>query len=344
MRRSRLVPVLGCAALVLSAAACSAPTTAKPTVGTLPLNLIVPDPGNFTSGLPVYVALAQGFFKREHLSVTVVDTTGGATNVAAVLAGKGAIGVDTGPVSVLAANLHGADLKILGADTTGMDILFFAKSGGPIKSIYDLAGQKVGFSSPGSSSNVALNVINADLKARGLKPAVGEVIGGPPMELTAVQTNQIAAGFTAAPNLFSQVQSGSIRLLTSLSSYPAYTDVAVRVIFGAGSYIKSHPTQVREFLTAWHEAWAYAFAHHTQALTDWRNGAKLTEPVPVLATGFRYYTPSTQRLLPLDGLQRDISDAVSLGVLKAPLTSGQLAADLETSYAASATSAGSSSG
>ena len=47
-----------------------------------------------------------------------------------------------------------------------------------------------------------------------------------------------------------------------------------------------------------------------QALADWRNGAKLSEPVSVLATGFSYYTPATQRLLPIDGLQQDISDAV----------------------------------
>ena len=330
MHRSRLLLGLGGAALMLSAAACSNPTATTPAAHTSPLNLIVPDSGNFTSGLPVYVALEQGFFTKEHLSVTVVNTTGGATNVAAVLAGKGALGVDTGPVSVLAANLHGADLKILGADTTGMDILFFTKASGPIKSIYDLAGKKVGFSSPGSSSNVALTLINSDLRARGMKPAIGEVIGGPPMELTAVMTNQISAGFTAAPNLFSQVQGGSIRLLTSLSSYPAYRNVAVRVIFGADSYLTSHPTQVREFLAAWSQAWAFAFAHHTQALTDWRSGAKLTEPVSVLAAGFRYYTPTTQRLLPLDGLQQDINDAVSLGVLKAPLTSAQLAGDVDT--------------
>ena len=58
----------------------------------------------------------------------------------------------------LAADLHGAGLKILGADTTGMDILFFTKAGSPIKSIYALSGKKVGFSSPGSSSNVALQL------------------------------------------------------------------------------------------------------------------------------------------------------------------------------------------
>jgi ABC-type nitrate/sulfonate/bicarbonate transport system substrate-binding protein len=112
------------------------------------------------------------------------------------------------------------------------------------------------------------------------------------------------------------------------------------VIFGSGSYIKSHGAQVREFLTAWHEAWAFAFANHAKALADWRNGAKLSEPVSVLATGFSYYTPATQRLLPIDGLQQDISDAVSLGVLKAPLTASQLASDVESGYAASASSSG----
>jgi NitT/TauT family transport system substrate-binding protein len=340
MPRSRLLLGLGCAALVLSAAACSNPTATQAVVGTSPLNVIVPLSGNFTSGLPVYVALKQGFFKKEHLSVTVVNTTGGATNVAAVLAGKGAIGVDTGPVSIIAADQHGANLKIIGADTTGMDILFFTKGTGPIKSIYDLAGRKVGFSAPGSSSEVALNQINSDLKAKGMKPAIGEVIGGPPMQLTAVMTNQVSAGFTAAPNLFSQVQSGSIRLLTSLSSYPAYSDVAVRVIFASGGYINSHPTQVREFLTAWSQAWAFVFAHHDQAMTDWQTGAKLTEPVPVLATGYTYYTPATQRLTPINGLSRDVSDAVSLGVLKAPLTSSQLAGYVDSTFAVPASSSG----
>ena len=103
----------------------------------------MPDSGNFTSGMPIYVAIAQGFFQKEGLSVTVVNTTGGATNVAAALAGKGAVGVDTGPVSVLKApTLHGADLKILAADTTGMDILFFAKKGSGITSIKNLFGQE----------------------------------------------------------------------------------------------------------------------------------------------------------------------------------------------------------
>lgn len=46
------------------------------------------------------------------------------------------------------------------------------------------------------------------------------------------------------------------------------------------------------------------------------------------------------RLLPLDGLQQDIGDAVALGVLKTPLTASQLASDLETGYAASASSSG----
>jgi NitT/TauT family transport system substrate-binding protein len=323
------------ATVLMLVAACSAPAaTTGGQPGLTSINVIVPDAGNFTSGMPVYVAIAQGFFKKEGLSVTVVNTTGGATNVAAALAGKGAIGVDTGPVSVLSADLHGAGLKILAADTTGMDILFFAKKGSGITSIRDLAGKKVGYSSPGSSSEVALDQVNADLKADGLAPAAGEAIGGPPQEYTAVETGQVAAGFTAAPNLFSDVDNGSIKLLTSIDSYPAYTDVAVRVIFGAGSFISAHPQQVKGFLTAWQEAWTFAFANHATAMADWRNGASLTEPVSVLGTGFDYYTARTQRLLPIDGLGRDVSDAVSLGVLKSSLSAAQIAAYEDTGFAA----------
>jgi NitT/TauT family transport system substrate-binding protein len=321
--------------LALTAAACSAPTTTSSSQpGLTSINVIVPDSGNFTSGMPVYVAIAEGFFKKEGLSVTVVNTTGGATNVAAALAGKGSIGVDTGPVSVLSADLHGANLKILAADTTGMDILFVAKQGSGITSIKDLSGKKVGYSSPGSSSEVALDQVNDDLKAESLAPAVGEAIGGPPQEYTAVETGQIAAGFTAAPNLFTDVDNGSIKLLTSINSYPAYTNVAVRVIFGSGSFIAAHPKQVQGFLTAWRDAWTFAFANHVKAMTDWKNGANLAEPVSVLETGFDYYTAQTQRLLPIDGLSRDVSDAAAMGVLKSTLTTAQIASYTDTSFAA----------
>jgi NitT/TauT family transport system substrate-binding protein len=332
----RIRYIMSATVLALAAAACSAPAVTpgggSPGVGSL--SVIVPDSGNFTSGMPVYVAIAEGFFKKEGISVTVVNTTGGATNVAAAIAGKGSIGVDTGPVSVLSADLHGANLKILAADTTGMDILFFAKKGSGITSIRGLAGKAVGYSSPGSSSEVALGQVNDDLKADGLAPATGEAIGGPPQEYTAVETGQVAAGFTAAPNLFSDVEAGGIKLLTSVASYPAYSDVAVRVIFGSGSFIAAHPRQVQGFLTAWRDAWAFAFANHVRAMTDWKDGANLAEPVSVLESGFNYYNAQTQRLLPLDGLSRDVSDAVSLGLLKSALSAAQIAAYSDISFAA----------
>jgi hypothetical protein len=71
-------------------------------------------------------------------------------------------------------------------------------------------------------------------------------------------------------------------------------------------------------------------------MADWQRGARLTEPPSVLATGFRYYTSATQRLLPIDGLQRDVADAVQLGVLKAPMTTSQIADDVWTTYASGA--------
>lgn len=334
--RHRYFAAAAALAVTVATAACSAPGESTPTAqsGLTSINVIVPDSGNFTSGMPVYVALAEGFFKKEGLAITVVNTTGGATNVAAALAGKGSIGVDTGPVSVLAADLHGANLKILAAGTTGLDILFFAKKGSGITSVRDLAGKKVGYSAPGSSSETGLEQVNAELKTDGLAPATGVAVGGPPQQYTAVETGQVAAGFTAAPNLFSHVDNGDIKLLTSTTSYPAYKDVAVRVIFGSGSFITAHPAQVQGFLKAWQEAWTFAFANHKKAMTDWSQRAGLTEPVSVLERSFADYTAQTQRLYPVDGLSRDVSDAVSMGVLKSPLSAAQIASYTDTKFAA----------
>jgi Ni,Fe-hydrogenase I small subunit len=46
------------------------------------------------------------------------------------------------------------------------------------------------------------------------------------------------------------------------------------------------------FLTAWWDARTFAFANHAKALTGWKNGANLAEPVSVLESGFDYYSAS----------------------------------------------------
>ena len=76
----RLRYIASATVLALTAAACSAPgaTTGSSQPGLTSLNVIVPDSGNFTSGMPVYVAIAEGFFKK-FTALDWVVTGGGAS-------------------------------------------------------------------------------------------------------------------------------------------------------------------------------------------------------------------------------------------------------------------------
>lgn len=323
---------LGSVAVLL--AACAAPTSSSGGSSSTRVRIVLPHPTNFTVGLPYYIARDRGFFKKEHVTTKPTFTSGGGSNVQGVVAGNADMGVETGPGAIFSAVSHGAKLKIIGATTTGLDILFFAKKSSNDTSIDDLSGKKVGFSEAGSSSNVAVDQINAKLRSDGKKPAVGQAIGSPPAQLTAVQTGQIAAGWTEAPTFLDQVKSGKLRIVVdSRKEFPAYHDVAIRVAFASSSFASQHPKQVRGFLAAWHEAWQWIFAHHAQAIKLWKRDAKLKDKPAALDAAFDYFDNRTQRVAPLRGMRQNVTDAVTLGLIKKPLSSKQLSRIVDTKYA-----------
>lgn len=331
---------LGVAAAMLLAlglalvAGCAPPTAEQGPSGGATVRVVLPHPTNFTVGLPYYVARDQGFFQRHGITTSPTFTSGGGSNVQAVIAGSADIGVETGPSAVLSADQHGANLKIIAATTTGLDVLLFSKADGPIKTTRDLSGKQVGYSEPGSSSQVAVDQMNASLRDGGVPPALGQAIGSPPAQLTAVQTGQIAAGWTVPPTFLDQVKAGKLRLLThGASDYPRYTNVAVRVAFVPAAYLQAHPDQVRGFLAAWHDAWEWSFAHQDEAIALWKRDASLNDPVDNLKQAFPYYSPRTQRLAPLDGFEQDVRDAVASGAIPAPLSTEQIGRIVDTSYA-----------
>jgi NitT/TauT family transport system substrate-binding protein len=332
--RQRLMVAALAGALLLLAPACAPPTADEGDTGGAVVRLVLPHPTNFTVGLPYYVARDQGFFQKQGITVTPTFTSGGGSNVQAVIAGSADIGVETGPTAVFSADRHGAGLKIIAATTTGLDVLLFSKSDGPVKTLRDLSGQKVGYSEPGSSSNVAIDQVNAILRNDGLPPANGQAIGSPPAQLTAVQTGQIGAGWTAPPSFLDQVNAGKLRLLTHGSAdYPEYKNVAVRVAFAHAAYLRDNPNQVRGFLTAWRDAWEWIFGHQDQVVELWKRDAGLNDSLATLKLAFPYYSTATQRVAPLDGMDQDMRDAVASGALDAPLTADQLAETVDTRYA-----------
>ena len=283
------------------------------------VRVAVPHTSLFDVAVPVYIAQEKGFFEEAGLKVETTFTKGGGDTVQGVIAGSVDIGIATGPQSIVAAYTRGAPLRIISAQMTGFDIFWVVKSDSPYKTYKDLAGKKVGFSSVGSSTDAAVQIMNSMLKSQNLPEMKGMAVGSPPDQITAVLTGQIDAGFTSAPNGIREIEEGKIRIAIPGSDIAEYKDVAVRVHFANANFLKQNPDSVKAFLGAMQKAIEWAHANQDETVAIWKKRADLKEDAAVLKKTFDFYTPQMQRLAPLDGIDKIIEDSVKFKFIdKAP--------------------------
>ncbi|SKA34984.1 NitT/TauT family transport system substrate-binding protein [Enhydrobacter aerosaccus] len=150
-------------------------------------------------GAPYAVARAKGYFQQQGVNVTdFLTSTGGGTSVRNTLAGDLPFGEVALPAAVDAIN-HGQPLKIIagGVNSVG-DILWIAKKGSPLTSIKSLIGRRVGYTSPGSVTNM---LILMALKAQGIEPSQVKLVaaGGIGANLAAAMSGALDAAMTGEP-------------------------------------------------------------------------------------------------------------------------------------------------
>src|SRR5579871_4877127 len=135
----------------------AASATTMGTARTETLKLAIPQKGAWDTSISVY-GDRQGFFKEQGLDLDITYTEGGATTETAVVSGSVDVAVATGTLGIISAYVKGAPVRIISAESTGAaDLYYYAKGDSGIKSLKDLDGGKtIGFSAPGSSSNLAL--------------------------------------------------------------------------------------------------------------------------------------------------------------------------------------------
>lgn len=250
-----------------------------------------------------------------------------------VIGGNVDVAVETGPASVMSAYEQGAQLKIVASTMTGLDVFYFAEGSSPYRTLEDLSGEKVGFSSPGSSTNVAVAAINSRLEEMGSPPAQTEAIGGPPDQLTAVQTGQIAAGFTAAPLFFDEIAAGNLRIVVEPEDFTTHRNVVARVAFTSDEFAQQNPEALRGFLTAWQQAWQWSFDNKTEAIEIYKEAFDIDQDTASIEESFGYYSLDMVRPAPIEGLDTVVEDAVQFELIEEPPTEEQLSELVDTSYA-----------
>src|SRR5499433_4157513 len=101
------------------------------------LKLAIGQRGNWDTSISEVGQLA-GIFKKHGLVLEIVYTSGAGETQQAVISGSVDIGVAAGVMGVLSAYSKGAPVRVIGAETTGAnDLYWYVKADSPIKSLKD---------------------------------------------------------------------------------------------------------------------------------------------------------------------------------------------------------------
>jgi NitT/TauT family transport system substrate-binding protein len=161
--------------------------------------IVVSNYGVAANGMPYAVAMAKGFFKEEGADVSgILSSAGGGTTVRNLMTGHLSYG-EIDLAGTVAAIQQGADLKIISDNVlTVNEFVWAVKPDSPIKTIKDLAGRKIGYTNPRSTSQ-ALDILL--LEAAGLKPNQAELVktGGFGEAIVALNLGLIDASAIADP-------------------------------------------------------------------------------------------------------------------------------------------------
>jgi hypothetical protein len=160
-------------------------------------------------GAPAALGERAGIFRRHDLDLDLLFTSGSGETMQATIAGSVDIGVAAGTFGVMGAYAKGAPIRIIGAESTGEDAYWYVRAESPVKSMADMKGRTMAYSTNGSSTHanalafLELYKVDAKLVAT----------GGFPPTFTMVMSGQIDAGWSAPPYAMEALRKGEIRVI-----------------------------------------------------------------------------------------------------------------------------------
>ena len=270
--------------------------------------------GSAFYGAPYAVAMTKGFFRAHGVDISgILTSTGGGTSVRNTLAG----GLPYGEVALAAAMeavAAGQKLVIInaGVDSIG-DILWVARPGTPFHSVRDLKGRRVGFTQPGSVTNM---LILMALQANGMTAHDVRLVaaGGIGANLSAVLNDAIDAGMTGEP-VWSENKDKLQPVFWAKDVLPPAMMQTVGITTVA--FAKAHPDILRGIIAARREGVRFIEAHPDEA-ADITAAAYNGDPELYRAV-FRNFAPIhywSEGQLDYDGMNRMAEGLRIVGKLK----------------------------
>ena len=306
------------ASLALTGMALLAVVALVPNAAAAQTKLVIASPHAvlFDTGLIFAVGKEKGFFKEAGLDVETVIVAGGGENVQVLVSGSVQIAVATGTFAVMSAFQKGAPVKIIAAEMTGVsDLYWYSLASSPYKKMEDLAGKRVAFSNPGSSSHQAVLAMVDQVKAKGLPAPQPISLGRMPDVFTAIKTGQAEAGFAAVPLFLDRVESGEIQIAFKGEEIEKLKDVTVRVTFAQRDWVDKNPETVRAFLKAYKKTQEHMFTNRQETARLWIKHGKLKISEATAMKALDFYPPAAVALRPIKGLAATIEDGIKFKFL-----------------------------
>ncbi len=209
--------------------------------------------------LPYAVALEKGFFKEEGLDIDgVISSHGGGTSVRNMLASDLPIAEMALPAAI-AASKQNIDVRILGdmANTIG-ELVWVSKKDSPIKSVADLKGKKVAFTSPRGVTEIIIKTV---LTRAGILDGTQTVAaGGIGAAVTALNQGAVDAATLVDPVLTKTGANYQV-VFQAARELP---DLSWTVFVTTTQYLSANEDKVRKILRARTKAVDFIYANREE--------------------------------------------------------------------------------
>jgi NitT/TauT family transport system substrate-binding protein len=214
--------------------------------------------GDSFYGAPYAVAMAKGFFKAKGVDVTgVLTSQGGGTSVRNTLAGDLPFGEVALSAAIEAIN-NGVPIKIIGGGVqTVADILWVAKKGSDMHGLKSIEGHRVGFTAPGSVTNMILLMA---MRENGIDTSKVKMVpvGGVGANTTAVLNGAVDTAMSGEPVWTENIDKLQPVFWTKDVMSPAMMQT---VTVTTSDYAKEKPETLRALLEARRMGVEYIEAH-----------------------------------------------------------------------------------
>jgi NitT/TauT family transport system substrate-binding protein len=206
-------------------------------------------------------------------------------------------------------------VRVVCAEFTGAsDMFWYVKAESPIRTMKDMEGKTMGYSRPGSSTNLVAMALAA---ANKVNPKLVSA-GGIPDTRTQVMSGQIDAGWSVPPFNLDLVSQGKARVVARGSDLPSLADQTIRVNLSNVRFLTEKRDLARRFQKAYWDTvdWMYKNPEASIAFFAKFNDISLE----VAKESFAFYPKASIAPAPILGLRKSLDEALEYKNIDKPMT------------------------